>query len=65
MKRQQLKIGTKVLFHSGNFAGLTGVITHLDWESKEPGAIFGFYHTVKLSDGRTGYIEKSEHFEAI
>jgi transcription antitermination factor NusG len=62
MKRT-LNVGDKVIFHSGNFAGLTGIITHLDWESTDPRAIYGFLHTVELSDGRTGYIEKSEHWE--
>lgn len=63
MKKADLQIGSKVHFHSGNFAGLSGVITEIDWESKHPNAIFGFYHKVELSDGRIGFIEKSEHWE--
>jgi transcription antitermination factor NusG len=58
----QLKMGDKVKFISGNFAGLTGIIKNTDYNSTNPKAICGFYHEVLLSNGKTGYIEKSEHF---
>lgn len=61
--KSKIKVGDKVVFHSGNFAGLTGVITHIDWKSKHESAIYGVRHQVKLSDGRIGYIEKSEHWK--
>jgi len=59
---KKLKVGDKVNFISGNFAGLTGVITKTDYNSKNQNAIYGFYHEVLLSNGKTGFIEKSEHF---
>ena len=65
IKERGLCIGTKVQFHSGNFEGLTGVVTKIDWQSAHHNAIYGFYHTVELSDGRIGFIEKSEHFTVI
>jgi transcription antitermination factor NusG len=64
-KKSDLKIGTKINFHSGKFDGLTGVITELDWDSKDKRAIYGFLHTVELSNGNIGFIEKSEHFTII
>jgi transcription antitermination factor NusG len=60
-----LNVDDKVKFHSGNYAGLTGVITETDWNSKHPKAIYGVWHTVKLSNGKIGHIEKSEHYEKI
>lgn len=60
--RKQLEVNDNVKFVSGNFEGLTGIITHTDFNSDNPNAIYGYYHTVKLSDGRTGHIEKSEHW---
>lgn len=65
MRRTDLKIGTNVHFHSGNFEGLDGIIENIDWKSKHPNAIFGFYHKVKLSNGNYGFIEKSDHFKII
>lgn len=62
MKKGDLKIGTKVIFHTGNFAGLTGVISMLNWHSDDTRALYGYLHIVELSDGRIGFIEKSEHF---
>lgn len=56
-----LKVGDQVKFHSGNFSGLTGIIKETDWNSTHPRALYGYYHTVQLSNGETGYIEKSEH----
>lgn len=46
-KRKILK-GDKVQFISGNFMGLTGIIQNVDWNSKNPKAIYGFYHEVLL-----------------
>lgn len=60
--KQTLRLGDKVIFNTGNYAGLTGVITNLDWNSKHENAIFGFYHTVQLSNGNIGHIEKSAHW---
>ena len=60
-----LKAGNQVKFHSGNFSGLTGIIKETDWNSTHPRAIYGCYHTVQLSNGETGYIEKSEHYRKI
>ena len=48
-----LKIGDKVKFVSGNFQGLN---------SNDKRAMYGYLHTVKLSNGAIGYIEKSEHY---
>ena len=61
MKKHKMKIavGDKVSFHSGNYKGLTGEITEIDWNSKHPNAIYGVYHTVLLSNGEIGHIEKS------
>lgn len=64
MKRKiDLKKGDKVNFISGNFKGLTGIVQNVDWHSKNERAIYGYYHEVLLSDGRTVFIEKSEHWE--
>lgn len=65
MKKEDLKQGTKVHFHSGNFKGLDGHIESLDWNSKHPNAIYGYYHKVKLSNGNYGFIEKFEHFKIV
>ena len=61
--KKTLKVGDNVVFNTGNYAGLTGVITEIDWASKHKNAIYGFYHTVQLSNGHIGHIEKSEHWE--
>lgn len=64
MKRKiDLKKGDKVKFTSGNFEGLSAIVKNVDWHSKNEKAIYGYYHEVLLSDGRTGFIEKSEHWE--
>ena len=64
MKRKiEIKKGDKVKFTSGNFQGLTGIVQNVDWHSDNERAIYGYYHEVLLSDGRTGFIEKSEHWE--
>lgn len=62
MKKNQIKVGAKISFHTGNFEGLTGVITNVDWNSSHQNAIYGYYHTVQLSNGETGYIEKTGHW---
>jgi hypothetical protein len=63
MKKNKLAIGDRVEFHSGNFEGLTGAITEI--KHSVPGMLYGFQFTVSLSDGGTGYIEKSEHWTII
>jgi transcription antitermination factor NusG len=63
--KKTLKEGDQVVFSSGNYAGLTGVVTNIDWKSKHPNAIFGFYHTVLLSNGKEGHIEKSDHWDFV
>ena len=55
--------GTKVSFHSGNFLGLDGVVTRVSENVKD--AIFGFIIEIELSNGETGYIEKTEHLHKI
>lgn len=57
-KKTSLKVGDKVAFASGNYSSLTGIITEIDWNSKD--AIYGFCHIVQLSNG---HIEKSEHWQ--
>jgi transcription antitermination factor NusG len=61
--KKNIKVGDKVIFSTGNFAGLTGIVQNVDWDSINPNAIYGFYHTVLLSNGNIGHIEKSEHWE--
>ena len=63
--KKELKVGDNVIFNSGNYIGLTGIITNVDWKSKHKNAIFGFYHTVQLSNGHIGHIEKSEHWSYL
>ena len=63
--KSKIVVGDKIKFHSGNFEGLIGEITEIDWNSKHPMAIYGFLHTVSISNGRVGYIEKSEHWHLI
>lgn len=62
MKKRKLDIaeGDKVYFHSGNFEGLSGVVTKIDIQDSS--APYGFVHEVKLSNGQIGFIEKSEHW---
>lgn len=54
--------GDYVKFHSGNFEGCVGEVIDTDFNSTSPSAIFGYLHTVRLTDGREVYIEKSEHY---
>ena len=64
-KKSTVGIGDKVNFHSGNYVGLTGEITNVDWNSDHPQAIYRVWHDVKLSNGKTGHIEKSEHWDFL
>jgi ribosomal protein L24 len=61
----KLKTGDIVLFLSGNFEGLIGEVTSVNYNSTKKEAIYGYLHTVSLSNGETGYIEKSEHYKII
>jgi transcription antitermination factor NusG len=63
--KSKIAVGDKVNFISGNFKGLTGEVKNVDFKSTNPKAIYGFYHEVLLSDGRTGFIEKGEHWEFL
>ena len=61
--KSRLEKGDNVAFHSGNFEGLTGKITKLEYgEQFEP---YGLRFTVELSNGKIGYIEKAEHWHFI
>ena len=60
--KKSIKVGDSLVFNSGNFEGLTGKVVHLDFNSKDKRAIYGYFHTVELSNGQIGYIEKSEHW---
>jgi transcription antitermination factor NusG len=60
-----LSVGGKVRFDSGNFEGLTGIIIEINWQSKDPKAMFGYLHKVALSNGNTGWIEKFEHLTIL
>ena len=64
-KKSEIKEGDKVIFTSGNFQGMTAVVNKLNFNSKNPKAIYGIYHQVVLSNGNIGYIEKSEHWEFL
>ena len=64
-KKSSLKLGDSVEFISGNYEGLTGKIIEVDWKSNHPNAIYGYYHTVELSNGVIGHIEKSEHWRFL
>lgn len=55
--------GTTFKFHSGNFTGLTGIVKKVNENVKN--SIFGFIIEVELSNGKTGFVEKSEHFTVI
>lgn len=56
-------IGTKLQFISGNFMGLSGVVKKVNTDVKN--TPYGFLIEVDLSNGKTGYVEKSEHFKKI
>ena len=57
--------GTKVKFHSGNFAGLEGTVLSVIDRSTDPNAIHGFKIVFSLSDGTTGAAYKIEHLTKI
>jgi transcription antitermination factor NusG len=60
---ERYPIGTKLKFHSGNFMGLSAVVKKVNENVKD--AIFGFLIEVELSNGKTGFVEKSEHFKIV
>lgn len=62
-KKQDISVGDKIVFISGNYDGLTGIVTRIDFYSTDKRAMFGYLHEVRLSDGNVGYIEKSEHWK--
>ena len=62
MSKRKLKVGDRVEFVSGNYSGLTGIIVNVDYNSSNANAIYGYYHSVELSNGEIGHIEKSEHW---
>lgn len=51
-----------VHFHSGNFCGLTGLVTNVERSSD---FMFGVRLTFQLSDGKIVYAQKSEHFKLL
>lgn len=61
--KNKLSVGDEVKFHSGNFNGLTGVITEVKYNV--PDTPYGLKFTVKLSNGKIGYIEKAEHWHFV
>jgi len=63
--KKNLKVGDRVHFKSGNYEGLDGTIIATDYQSKNNNAMYGYYHTVRLSNGKIGHIEKSEHFVKV
>ena len=63
--KNTLKVGDIVTFHSGNYEGLTGKITNVNWNSDHPQAIYKVWHTVELNNGKIGHIEKSEHWDFL
>lgn len=56
-------IGQKIRFHSGNFLGLDGIVKNVNENVKN--TPYCFLIEVELSNGKTGYVEKSEHFTKI
>lgn len=62
-KKDQLRVGDEVKFHSGNYEGLTGKVTELKYNV--PNTPYGLMFGVKLSNGKTGYIEKAEHWHFL
>ena len=57
-----IKEGDKILFTSGNYQGMTAVVSKVDFASENKNAIYGYYNDVILSNGKVGHIEKSEHW---
>lgn len=53
-------LNKKIKFTNGNFTGLSGEVIDIRHDNSQ---IYGVSLVVKLSDGRTVYVEKSEHFE--
>ena len=65
MERHYIEKGDKVKFVSGNYVGITGEVLETNFNSKDKRAKYGYLHTVKLSNGKIGYIEKSEHWRHV
>lgn len=63
--KNKLKNGDNLKFVSGNYQGLFGTIIKLDFESKDKKAIYGYLHSVQLSNGDIVFIEKIEHLILI
>lgn len=61
--KNKLSVGDEVKFHSGNFEGLTGIITKIKYNV--PDTPYGLQFTVKLSNSKIGYIEKAEHWHFV
>jgi len=57
--------GQNVFFNSGNFVGHYGTVLKVENKSDNPVAIFGFLIHVKLDNGKTVLVEKSEHIQKI
>jgi transcription antitermination factor NusG len=62
---RELKKGDNIKFVSGNFQGLFATVSDVDYDSKDKRAMYGYLHTVQLSNGKIGYIEKSEHWRYV
>lgn len=63
--KKQLTKGDKVKFVSGNYDGLQGEIIETDFNNTDKRAMYGYLHKVKLTNGKIGYIEKSEHWRSV
>lgn len=61
-RKSDIAVGDKILFRSGNFEGLYGKVLEVNFNSKDPKAIYGIWHKVQLSNGKIGFIEKNEHW---
>jgi transcription antitermination factor NusG len=60
--KKKLKKGDVIKFISGNYQDLHATVLETDFESKDKRAMYGYLHTVQLSNGEIGFIEKSEHW---
>lgn len=61
LKKDKLRVGHEILFTSGNYKGLTGIV--IKEEYNIPDTPYGLRFTVLLSNGKTGYIMKAEHWK--
>lgn len=64
-KNKKIMTGDKIEFVSGNYVGLTGEVIATDYDSKDKRVLYGYLHTVKLDNGKIGFIEKSEHWRFL